>query len=178
MNCDNCGAPMKLLLDRQHFFCEYCTSIYFPQENQDGVRVLEEPTETICPVCKVPLVYGYIDQTQTLYCQKCKGILFDQDTFLMVVNYLRAKSTRPTIMPPPVNLSELGREINCPECGQLMSTHPYGGPGNLVVDNCTHCNLLWLDYKEFERVIRAPGRDRDSERDDEEVVESKNNKRL
>ncbi len=168
MNCTNCGGPMKLLLDRQQFYCEYCTSIFFPEENQDGVRILDESSQTQCPVCEIPLVYGYVHQTQTLCCQKCMGMLIDQDVFLLVINYLRARSTNPPIIPPPVNLSELQREINCPDCGRLMSTHPYGGPGNLVVDNCVHCRLLWLDNAEFRRVIRSPGRERFTDQDDDE----------
>lgn len=160
MNCNNCGAPMKLLLERQHFYCEYCTSIVFPSENQDGIRVLEEASDTQCPVCEIPLVYGFIDKIQTLYCQKCQGMLINQDIIIMVINYLRAGSTLQFIPPPPVNLKELDRTLNCPDCGQPMSTHLYGGPGNLVVDNCIHCNLLWLDNKELDRVIRSPGRER------------------
>jgi Zn-finger nucleic acid-binding protein len=156
MNCNNCGAPMKLVLDRQHFYCEYCASILYPQENEDGIRILDQESNTPCPVCDIPLVYGYIGNTQILTCQKCKGILFDMEIFLMVINYIRANSTDPVLTLPAVNLDEMKRAVSCPECGQRMSTHPYGGPGNLIVDNCIHCNLLWLDYKELERIFRAP----------------------
>jgi Zn-finger nucleic acid-binding protein len=168
MNCANCGAPMKLVLDQQHFYCEHCTSIHFPIENEDGIRILEESSGTDCPVCKIPLVYGYIDRTQTLYCLNCRGMLVDQETFLLVIDYLRASSSRLALSPPPVELSELERQINCPDCGRKMSTHLYGGPGNLVVDNCAHCSLLWLDNKEFERIIRAPRRERPLESDNED----------
>jgi Zn-finger nucleic acid-binding protein len=41
-----------------------------------------------------------------------------------------------------------------------MDVHPYGGPGNIVIDNCPHCRLNWLDSGEFFRVVRAPGKDR------------------
>ena len=73
MNCINCGAPMKLLLNRQHFFCDHCTSIYFPEKNKDGIRILEESSRTKCPICNVPLVYGFVDNTQLLYCLKLQG---------------------------------------------------------------------------------------------------------
>jgi Zn-finger nucleic acid-binding protein len=159
---------MQLVLDRQHFFCEYCTSIYFPKENKDGIRILEQNSETSCPVCNIPLVYGFIDGTQVLYCLNCRGILIDQEVFLMVIDYLRTKSSAPKISPPPVDLEELKRNINCPNCSRQMSTHLYGGPGNLVVDNCRHCSLLWLDNNEFTRIIRAPGRKPRSEPEDEE----------
>ena len=158
MNCINCGAPMQLRLEKRQFYCNYCSSIYFPDENEDGIRILEERNETNCPVCKIPLVFGFIDQTQILYCQSCRGMLADQESFLKVIEYFRASLSQPPIDPPPVNFAELERELTCSTCGRLMSTHLYGGPGNLVVDNCSHCLHLWLDHKEFTRIIRAPGR--------------------
>lgn len=168
MNCSNCGAPMKLVLDRQHFYCEYCASIYFPEENEEGIRILDHNSEINCPVCKIPLVYGFIDRTQTLYCLNCRGMLIDQEVFLMFIEYLRAKSSEPPIVPPPVNMEELKRHIKCSNCGRQMSTHLYGGPGNLVVDNCTHCSHLWLDNNEFNHIIRAPGREPRRELEEEE----------
>ena len=171
MNCSNCGAPMQLILDRRHFFCEYCTSLYFPEENEDGIRILEESSGTDCPVCKIPLVYGFIGRAQTLYCLNCRGMLIDQEIMLMVIEYLREKSSKSTISPPPVNFDELKRILNCPNCGRRMSTHLYGGPGNLIVDNCIHCSLLWLDNEEFTRIIRTPGREprKDIEDDDPDI---------
>jgi Zn-finger nucleic acid-binding protein len=37
-----------------------------------------------------------------------------------------------------------------------MDTHPYGGPGNVIMDTCEHCSLNWLDYGELQRIVRAP----------------------
>jgi Zn-finger nucleic acid-binding protein len=160
MNCTNCGAPMILVLDQRQFVCEHCSSIYFPLENTDGVRILDEASQTDCPVCKSPLIYGFADWTKILYCQNCRGMLFNQGAFSKVIKYLRAIPSGPPVEIPPMNPEELERRISCPECGRMMSTHPYGGPGNIVVDNCIHCELIWLDHTEFQRVIRAPGRDR------------------
>ena len=41
-----------------------------------------------------------------------------------------------------------------------MSTHVYGGPGNIVIDTCVNCQLIWLDYLELRRVLDTSGRDR------------------
>ena len=41
-----------------------------------------------------------------------------------------------------------------------MSTHPYYGPGNIVIDTCAGCGVIWLDFGELNRVVAAPGRDR------------------
>jgi Zn-finger nucleic acid-binding protein len=37
-----------------------------------------------------------------------------------------------------------------------MDTHPYCGPGNVIIDTCESCSVNWLDYGELQRVIRAP----------------------
>jgi len=37
-----------------------------------------------------------------------------------------------------------------------MDTHLYGGPGNVIIDTCESCALMWLDYGELERMVRAP----------------------
>ena len=174
MNCINCGAPMELRLEKQHFYCEYCTSRYFPEENEDGLRILDESSNVNCPVCITPLIYGFIGNTQVYFCNSCRGMLFEQESFLEVINYIREKSTQPPINPPPVDFSELERDLFCPTCNRLMSTHLYGGPGNLIVDNCPDCLHLWLDHNEFTRIIRSPGRERRFEGDenDEDLFEN------
>ena len=41
-----------------------------------------------------------------------------------------------------------------------MSTHRYLGPGNIIIDTCGTCNLIWLDYGELNKAVNAPGKDR------------------
>jgi len=38
-----------------------------------------------------------------------------------------------------------------------MDVHPYYGPGNVVVDTCGECGLIWLDHGEMTRVEQASG---------------------
>jgi Zn-finger nucleic acid-binding protein len=38
--------------------------------------------------------------------------------------------------------------------------HPYYGPGNVVIDTCSRCDLIWLDFGELKQIADAPGRDR------------------
>src|SRR6202042_3415797 len=54
---------------------------------------------------------------------------------------------------------EDGRILHCPLCKHEMDHHPYGGGGNLAVDSCESCGVLWLDRGELSRVLAAPGRD-------------------
>ena len=41
-----------------------------------------------------------------------------------------------------------------------MITHPYYGPGNVVIDSCEPCELVWLDFGELRQIVDAPGKDR------------------
>jgi Zn-finger nucleic acid-binding protein len=160
MNCQNCGAPLKLSEDRRFYTCEYCTAIFFPEESQDGVRVIGDPSRLGCPICTTPLVLAWVQETRVLHCPNCQGLLLPQLAFLATVQYLRARAAGPPIIPPPMNPRNLERQIHCPQCEKRMHTHPYGGPGNIVVDNCPDCLLIWLDRDELGRIRNAPGRDR------------------
>jgi hypothetical protein len=42
----------------------------------------------------------------------------------------------------------------------MMDVHPYYGPGNVVVDTCRKCDLVWLDFGELQQIGDAPGLDR------------------
>lgn len=41
-----------------------------------------------------------------------------------------------------------------------MDVHPYYGPGNIVIDTCSRCNVIWLDCGELQQIADAPGKDR------------------
>jgi len=146
---------MRLIGDKGYFQCDYCTSLYFPQENLDGVRLLDESVEVNCPLCEIPLVLAYIDETQILYCTRCHGMLIKQMAFLLTLEYMKERASGSPIKPKPVNRDELKREIDCPYCSKKMATHAYAGPGNVVVDNCLDCMVIWLDTNEVKRIVQA-----------------------
>jgi Zn-finger nucleic acid-binding protein len=37
-----------------------------------------------------------------------------------------------------------------------MDTHYYAGGGNVVIDDCSRCELNWLDAGELMAIARAP----------------------
>lgn len=156
MNCPNCAAPMHFERERVCFSCEYCGSIAFVEPSDDGIVVLGEPTRYACPVCRRSLVLALVGRTEVSYCSNCRGMLVSQLAFFHTIRYLRARSKQPPLEPPPLDRGELKRQTRCPRCQEAMHTHPYGGPGNIVVDNCLRCHLIWLDHGEVARIIRAP----------------------
>jgi hypothetical protein len=78
------------------------------------------------------------------------------DVFADFIVEMRASlGVRPGELTPP-DARELDRRLFCPQCHIRMDTHRYGGPGNVIVDSCSKCELIWLDHGELLRIIHAP----------------------
>jgi Zn-finger nucleic acid-binding protein len=164
MMCQHCGAPMLLIRDRDYYFCEYCGAYHFPDSSSDGIRELGEDPERIkCPLCHIPFTLVTLDNHFRGYqCKNCRGLLFNRLTFRNTIETRRAKATTPPEPQTMVKEEDLHRRVNCPKCSQTMENHLYLGPGNVVIDTCNSCNLIWLDYGELNKVVNAPGKDRGS----------------
>ncbi|MGA9670645.1 MAG: zf-TFIIB domain-containing protein [Terracidiphilus sp.] len=156
MNCPSCGAPMRLKPDMASFKCEYCLSVYLPEINvDDGVRVLDEPSGQDCPICNTGLVHATVNTIRICYCKKCHGMLVPMEVLQSLVQELQTDKRAATIQ-PPADATDLRRKINCPQCHRRMDAHFYAGPGNVVIDSCENCSLIWLDRGELMRIVRAP----------------------
>jgi Zn-finger nucleic acid-binding protein len=163
MNCRNCGGAMDLFATRGYFFCRYCGSFHFPETaGHDGVRVLAETAPPLpCPACEHPLAHAMLDESfHVRYCRNCRGALMKRTSFAAVVEKRRAWASDQPAPPVPLNRGELERKASCPACSTRMETHPYYGPGNVVIDSCLQCELIWLDFGELRQIVAAPGRDR------------------
>jgi Zn-finger nucleic acid-binding protein len=163
MNCRNCGGAMQLLAARGYFFCGYCGSFHFPETaGDDGIRVLAETAPPLpCPVCAQTLAQAMLDESFNVrYCANCRGALLPRASFATVVQKRRAWAADQPAPPVPLDKAELERTVTCPACAKRMDTHPYYGPGNVVMDSCGGCELIWLDFGELRQIVAAPGRDR------------------
>jgi Zn-finger nucleic acid-binding protein len=159
----NCGGAIELHATRGYFFCRYCGSFHFPETaGADGIRVLAQPDAGApCPVCKARLATAILDESHSVqYCSTCRGALMSRDTFADVVTMRRAWATTPPSEPVVLQREELERAVSCPRCSSQLATHPYYGPGNVVIDSCATCDVVWLDFGELKQIVDAPGRDR------------------
>jgi Zn-finger nucleic acid-binding protein len=156
MNCPSCGAPLRLEGDQEALTCDYCKSIYYPEANEEGVRVLGEAAE-MCPVCAIPLMHAIIARERIRYCKRCRGMLVPMGVFVALIEELKGGGPRHGVPHTP-NPRELNRHIDCPQCHDHMDTHYYGGPGNVVIESCSKCYLNWLDHGELMRIVQAPDR--------------------
>ena len=160
MNCENCGVPMRLVRDRDYWVCDYCSSLYFPQESWEGVRVLGKSSSPACPVCRTRLVSAAVNQILVFHCPKCRGILATPQDFRRIVDLHRYISRKQPHVLHPLEKHKLERRISCPHCHSPMDVHPYYRPGNTVIDSCGKRALVWLDHGEMTVIVTAPERRR------------------
>ena len=154
---------MELFERRRYYFCRYCGSFHFLDTPEiDGIRVLETATQAPqCPRCSTKLATAQLDDAHPVHCcTKCRGVLLPRATFAHVVYTRRTWATSQPVPPLPLDRRELERVIICPHCSKRMEAHPYYGPGNIVMDSCTTCDLVWLDAGELKQISDAPGADR------------------
>jgi len=149
---------MRLEEGKERLVCEFCQTMHFPDPNADGVRALGIEAPERCPACAVPLVHAAIAAERILYCEKCRGMLIPMDSFLEIIQDLRSRREAPAYTARQPDWTDLDRRRNCPHCGAGMDTHPYCGPGNVIIDDCERCHVNWLDYGELDRIVRAPDR--------------------
>lgn len=158
MNCPGCGAPLRLEEGKDYLTCGYCRNMHFPEPNADGVRLLGKPATQTCPVCAIPLQHAAAGGQRFLSCGQCRGTLVTMPVFVALIDELRAEHNHSSMPVAPFGKRDLQRRIRCPQCHEMMDTHPYLGPGHIVIDSCSACYLNWLDYGELQRILRAPDR--------------------
>ena len=156
MNCPSCGAPLRLEEDKDHAICDYCKNLYFPEKNEEGVRVLGQESDQDCPTCGALLVHAAMSGMRFLYCTQCRGMLIPMPTFVELTTALRAQLGAQAELRGTPDPWDLERQIKCPRCHRRMDTHPYGGPGNVILDSCSKCFVNWLDHGELMRIAHAP----------------------
>ena len=153
---------MALHATRPCWHCAHCDSLVCPEPAAEGVRVTAERGHT-CPRCGEALLRATLDDRAAIeVCERCKGLLMPRHTFAVTLVARRRAASTPSVTPAPADRAELQRPITCPRCAAAMLTDWYYGPGNIVIDTCPACDLVWLDAGEFGRAVDAPGPDRRS----------------
>ena len=152
---------MQLKTGMDSFRCDYCHAVYLPEKDDDGVRVLGEPTYQSCPVCNVTMSLAAIAGFNIIYCTQYHGMMIPMGELQVLLEELRSQQ-RDTVAQPAADSSDLRRTLNCPKCHHAMEAHLYAGPGNVVIDSCDTCSLNSLDHGELMRIAHAPDEHRQS----------------
>jgi Zn-finger nucleic acid-binding protein len=157
MTCQQCGAQMRADRDRGLFICDYCGSQATPPVEDDGVLLLG-PAAVKCAVGTVPLFNGTLESIELLVCKTCRGMLISMEDFPALVSQLRSHREGPAAFISSRSTSDADRKLPCPKCGSAMDNHPYGGGGNVNIDSCEACEVIWLDRGELRKIASAADR--------------------
>ena len=163
MNCRNCAAPMELFDRRRYYFCRHCGTFEFLERSEvDGIQVLERRADALtCPLCCAALATSLLDGHHVVqHCERCRGVLLERTAFTRAVTGRRANAAGPGAAVVELDRRELERRVTCPSCRRMMDVHPYYGPGNVIIDTCGRCDIVWLDFGELRQIADAPGQDR------------------
>ena len=157
IGCQKCVGTAEVVAGQQYYNCVYCDSlIQLTEVSQDRILPTGITLDCSCPTCNHPLQTGLIEKRRALFCGSCLGILIRHADFAGIVQERQARRAGlEPAEPRPIDPESLKREIRCPACSHRMDTHPYYGPGNIVVDTCGECGYLWLDHGEMTRVESA-----------------------
>ena len=154
MQCENCGAPMRKPNGADYYICDYCFSVKYPENSKISfIKTLEVTSDYACPVCGSLLTEGLLYEKKVFFCKQCGGILIKMSDFASVVETMRAFQTKKTVNTHKITEEELNRVIRCPICGSKTDTHPYYGPGHVVIDTCPECFVVWLDSEELTKIV-------------------------
>lgn len=146
---------MNVEANQDFFHCEYCGGYDFPNPNQDGVALLDEVSRYACPMCRKPLVSAVVNKIHICSCPNCRGNLIEQSKMLPILRQAQAPDSITADIQHPQDNSERSRIAICPSCQNVMAAYPYGGPGNIMIQGCEQCQLIWLDFGELSKVSRA-----------------------
>ena len=162
MNCQTCSSEMIPDDNPESFYCHQCDQVDgkpLPTDWTIAIQPSGNSTDFHCPNCvETNLEVGTVHKAQVCFCNNCRGFVIDSESFGELVRVLRAEYVGADDKPKLMDQSQLRKQRPCPACFESMNTHPYYGPGNVVIDSCLHCKLTWLDHKELTMIQRAPGR--------------------
>ena len=161
-NCRNCGAPLRIIRDKELLLCDHCGAEQEAAAIPEGLELVGE-TSQACPVCSTPLSQGRLHGHPLLCCPGCAGLLIDMNRFTSIIDLVRAYDVGALRTTVPSNQKPGERTLKCPSCGQPFISHHYGGPGHVVIDTCSTCLVNWLDQGELRRLALAPDRERETD---------------
>lgn len=152
-NCENCGGVLTLSHFQDQVSCSYCETVHVPSLCEDSQieKLSGVFSEWRCPLCTKSLSHARIGSCIFQYCNGCRGLLLEGDDLLELIRYSRSNSRKTDRRPDPIKPEDLARRIECPSCKDVMSAHPYYGPGDFVIDACPGCKRVWLDGGELAR---------------------------
>jgi Zn-finger nucleic acid-binding protein len=142
MNCPRCASALEAVGHVKH--CAHC-GWRNSHDSDKGIAMIGEAVGAICPVCQGQLLSAQIEEETVAQCASCGGFMAEMESLQAIVARRRSGHAEGEKCTRPFHAAELERALSCPCCEGRMDTHPYFGGGNVVVNTCERCSLIWLD---------------------------------
>jgi Zn-finger nucleic acid-binding protein len=116
-----------------------------------------------CPRCNIPLSVEEHGDIHMENCRHCGGRWLSMEDLKAIVEVIALRSESP-IARQGVDLTDVRQDAPCPRCGVPMEPFNYAADSGIILDKCHHCDGLWLDGGDLERVlavVTASGQDLD-----------------
>jgi len=115
--------------------------------------------EMKCPRCEDKLVSGTYEEHDAFHCHGCAGTLFQQAALGYTLERFSADlySQVPLATPVP-KIGDKAGQISCPMCEKIMENYGYMGTGQVMLDACNACELVWVDALELAAMAKMRAR--------------------
>ncbi len=123
----------------------------------EKVHFTDRIAGVVCPACRSDLLIATLNNVKVAACSECNGILVQLHALAVSITEQRATYRGRQVVPRPINAADLKKSRCCPSCANPFETHSYCGPGNVIIDSCIECKLVWLDRGELTSIVTAPG---------------------
>ena len=157
-------------------FSEFITDIHLPfwqkkinrKSTDTDIKNIVNPlkdskvlssTKFKCPRCKETLLLFKYAGIKYEGCPECRGIFLDHDELRLLKDKSENDSwgnlrwmddeieeiKESVLIPSP---------LNCPKCNSNKMISTIFGDSKIIIDYCTDCKGIWLDYKEYYDIIQ------------------------
>ena len=109
-----------------------------------------------CPKCKVELSPARVEDVDVSRCPSCHGTWITEEGFREAKDHAdeNLQWLDFEIWEEHEKFSVDSRQLECPSCGGRLYTLRYARTP-VEIDYCNECSGIWLDEKEFERIVSA-----------------------
>jgi len=145
IQCPRCGENVPV--DKN--ICPNCKKIFLKTGPASTPQKL-----TDCPICKIPIYPGKMNEFDILHCAECGGTAYKREVLMkMRANDEKKLETgeqeKEHQTPPYFEKRDRPPFLICPYCGKKMETKRLGP---MQVDVCGECKALFLDGDKYRHI--------------------------
>jgi Zn-finger nucleic acid-binding protein len=107
-----------------------------------------------CPRCETPMQTIQMDDVEVEHCSSCGGICLDYGELDELAEGMTGSLEYSTITDDRLETKDGQLVIACPKCAvsPAMRKIEFLGVGDIVLDRCDSCGVLWLDKNELDQI--------------------------